>query len=53
MEVMEVDNPNESTSTSVVTEPAEGTSGTNDKLPTLTFQTKTNKSDINTPWFVY
>lgn len=53
MEVMEVDNPKENISSSITTEPMEGTSGTDDKLPTLTFQTKTVKSDLNTPWFVY
>lgn len=57
METMEVDNSEASTSasTAAVTDPMEGSSGTNDTLTisSVTAQTPTVKSDLNTPWFVY
>jgi len=55
MESMEVDNLEASTSASEsVIEPIEGSSSnTNDTLTSVTPQTTTVKSDLNTPWFVY
>lgn len=48
---MEVDNPEEGASTSVAIDPMEGSStSTNNGLTTLPPQTKTVKSDLNTPW---
>jgi len=48
---MEVDNPEEGASTSAVIDPMEGCStSTNNVLTTVPPQTKTVKSDLNTPW---
>lgn len=49
MEVMDVDNPEASTSASSATGPVEGSSTANDKPP----QAAVVKSDANSPWFVY
>lgn len=48
---MEVDNPEESASTTAVVDPMEGSSTSiNDVLTTVTPQTITIKSDLNMPW---
>lgn len=56
MDIMEVDphKPSTSTSASVVTDPMEGSSGTNNRPPPVTSksQTITIKNDLNMPWFV-
>jgi hypothetical protein len=44
---MEVDNPEESASTTAVVDPMEGSSTS---IPTVTPQTITIKSDLNMPW---
>jgi len=57
MESMEVDNLETSTSTTAtVIEPIEGSSSISNDTHTVTSvtpQTTTVKSDLNTPWFVY
>lgn len=54
METMEVVNSEASTSASIaVTEPMEGSSGTNDRLTSSVTALMTVKSDLNTPWCVY
>jgi len=48
---MEVDNTEETASTTAVIDPMEGSSTSkNDELTTVTPQTKTVKSDLNMPW---
>jgi len=48
---MEVDIPEEGASTSAAIDPMEGSStSTNEGLTTAPLQTKTVKSDLNTPW---
>jgi len=48
---MEIDIPEEGASTLATIDPMEGSStSTNDGLNTASAQTKTVKSDLNTPW---
>jgi len=55
MEVMDVDNPEASTSAlTEVIDPIEGSSsGTNDRLVSATETTIKIKADLHSPWFVH